>query len=67
MNKNCLTRFHMSVQVHDNDIEPCLLVVLLILTVCSVLAYSIILGVWEKDLVFHTNHCLHLEIPEGWG
>ena len=24
----------MSVQVHDNDIEPCLLVVLLILTVC---------------------------------
>ena len=33
MNKNCLSRFHMSVQVHDNDIEPCLLVVLLILTV----------------------------------
>ena len=33
----------------------------------SVLAYSIILGVGEKDLAFHTNHCLHLGIPEGWG
>ena len=32
-NKNCLSRFHMCVQVHDNTIEPCLLVILLILTV----------------------------------
>ena len=31
MKKNCFSRFHMSVHVHDNDIEHGLLVVLLIL------------------------------------
>ena len=45
LNKNCLSRFHMSVQVHDNDIEPCLLVVLL--TIWSKVEYEGQLKRWS--------------------
>ena len=42
----------MSVQVHDNDIEPCLLVVLLILTVYFKCFVSTILS----NIVFQKEH-----------